>query len=244
MKRVSNQASVVWSKANLGEWSTTLQLCLGGLVIPDLSKMNGKEVVPSNRKNGWSFQMIQVYVYNSSRDMSTIHPGTGAFLHFWLLDTFGSSGPVILMRTWRHDKVSQAALDQKHQGQRGWTAAPPSRAFHFLSPITKSNDTNPGADRIKNAQQIPKLLQLRVRWDPSAGKLLRHQHSLPGALDRNFRSWVFLKWGPNKNPPWTISLPLLGNATVWGLGCLPVFWDIPKVHQQPWPSLTVSDLSP
>ena len=124
-------------------------------------------------------------------------------------------------------KLCQAALDQKRQGQRGWTAAPPSRAFHFLSPVPhrvqRHNDTNPGADRIKNAQQIPKLLQSRVRWDPSAGKLLRRQHGLPGALDRNFRSWVFLKRGPNKNPPWTILLPLLGNATVWGLGCPPCF---------------------
>ena len=83
--------------------------------------------------------------------------------------------------------MSQAALDQKRQGQRGWTAAPPSRAFHFLSPVPhrvqRHNDTNPGADRIKNAQQIPKLLQSRVRWDPSAGKLLRRQHGLPGGQE-------------------------------------------------------------
>ena len=157
--------------------------------------------------------MIQVYVYNSSRDW-----GVSPFLTFGYLWQFRSCHYDHL-RTCRHDKVSQAALDQKRQGQRGWTAAPPSRAFHFLSPVPhrvqRHNDTNPGADRIKNAQQIPKLLQSRVRWDPSAGKLLRRQHGPPGALDRNFRSWVFLKWGPNKNPPWTILLPLLGNATVW-----------------------------
>ena len=83
--------------------------------------------------------------------------------------------------------MSQAALDQKRQGQRGWTAAPPSRAFHFLSPVShrvqRHNDTNPGADCIKNAQQIPKLLQSRVRWDPSAGKLLQRQHGLPGGQE-------------------------------------------------------------
>ena len=129
MKRVSNQATVVWSKANLGKWSTTLQLCLGGLVIPDFNEMNGKEIVPSHPKTAELFKWYKC--------MSTIHPGTGAFLHFWPLDTFGSSGPVIMiiMPTWRRDKVSQAALDQKRQGQRGWTAAPPSRAFHFLSPV-------------------------------------------------------------------------------------------------------------
>ena len=163
--------------------------------------------------------MIQVYVYNSSRD--------GAFLHFWLLDTFGSSGPVILMQTWRHDKVSQAALDQKRQGQRGWTAAPPSRASHFLSPVPhrvqRHNDTNPGADRIKNAQQIPKLLQLRVRWDPSAGKLLRHQHGLPGVHEPEVGCF------PQEST--TIWLPLLGNATAWGLGYPSVSWNIPKAHQ-------------
>ena len=57
----------------------------------------------------------------------------------------------------------------------------------------------------------------------------------------------FWKWGPNKNPPWTMDhfVAFVGKRNSLGIGMpLPVFWDIPKVHQQPWPSLTVSDLPP
>ena len=38
----------------------------------------------------------------------------------------------------------------------------------------------------------------------------------------------FWSWGPTRihHGPWTILLPLLGNATVWGLGCPPLFFGI------------------
>ena len=122
--------------------------------------------------------------------------------------------------------MSQAALDQKRQGQRGWTAAPPSRAFHFLSPVPhrvqRHNDTNPGADRIKNAQQIPKLLQSRVRWDPSAGKLLQRQHGLPGGQE--LQKLGVSEVGAQQESTMDHFVAFVGKRDSLGIGMPPLFF--------------------
>ena len=150
--------------------------------------------------------MIQVYVYNSSRD--------GAFLHFWLLDTFDSSGPVTMIICGHADMTRwarQLLIRNAKAREDGQQLLLPERSTSWVPFPTESNDTT-----TRTQEQIASKTHSRSQnccsRESGGIQVLENcfDASMVCLVDRNFRSWVFLKWGPNKNPPWKISLPLLG----------------------------------
>ena len=126
--------------------------------------MNGQDVIPSNPQKLLKFAIDTSVSLQSIQERVSPCPTFGHLRQFAHIALPGSS---------RSERPRPERMDSS--SAFGTVPLPETQ-----QPNLSSNDTPSQQIPSKIPQQINGLA-LRVRWNPSAGKLLRHQHGLPGA---------------------------------------------------------------